>query len=1732
MRKGSPNCFRAARLLVCALVCTGAALSAVAQNGPEVGSLLARAHNAEVTGRLDVAKDFWKRVLLVDPNSTQALAGLARASKSEGNAAQTQYYLERLRTVSPNDPAISQVEGMQSSQARSARMQEADRLAQSGEYNRAMDLQRQAYGNTPPPGDAALSYFQTQAGSPQGREAAVRGLRAYAAKYPDDPRYQVALGKVLTYTPSTRREGRRILERFPYNTEALEALRSSLLWDVKNPAVTGDIRAYLSRHPDPDLEAALNQALAGRGRGGYRGGGGTPLSPAQRAERADLAARSAEERKAYAALNAHKYAEADALFRSILAKHPQSCQSLAGLGYVRMSQSNFAGAISFLEQAQQDGCKEAAIEHALHDSRFFYTVQVATTALNDNDLFTAEKEFELALKLRPDDPSALLGLGGTLLKAQQPEQALPVFTKFVQVAPGDPKAWRGLFMAQYGATKYVEALDTERRIPPPVKAQLMKDPDYLRTLGSVYLAQGRDADAQRVFQEALNLPFPNGGRGLKVDVQLQYAALLATIGRRDQAAGLYRQVLQVEPQNTSAWIGLVQIEHALGHDAVAYDLLQKMPPQILAAAMQEAGFETSVAAIYEGVGHDELAQEVLEKFLNKQEAEGKKPFVSAEVQLAAIYIRRGQAAQAYALYRKVLTVEPNRADAWMGVLSSLHSTEHDREALAQIQVIPAPVRAQLENDPAYLQVVGSIYSGLGDNRQAALFFNRVTQHYAALHQAPPADVQIQQAWMLYNSGADAALYNQLMILGGRQDMTERQRLTVATIWTDWAVRRANQNIQAGNYRRAIAILNAAAQFSGNNPALIKALASGYASAGMAKEAVAIYRAEDLNNAPVTDYRSAVGAALSANDLRDAEIWLRFGLERYPKDAPLLILAAKFEQARGDANRAADYYRASLAAMPAVDPAMMLATELSHPAPRVPMPLPSKMDPQDLATLLSQPDKATRGDTEAQHIYLPSYLQPSVDVPVPMGQPSYGNQVPVQPSTQNNPSLRDYMPPQSRLDAEPSIKAEKPVEAVIHLHTSPAMEAKYGPYVSYDPSAGVPHFTSSPRALGDGVVVAASTDGAPVTARMQQTAWHGQAQDSTPTVQYLPPSHPANNKPAPRGSQAARDRAAAIRANQAQGQSSLRGQSHPPAEDLTPAPASAAKLTDAQWLSQPYDTTKAQQVQQAPAGQVPQPSSQPRAAAPAPTYVPQAAPQSYSPPSSQDSYGQQYPQPGSGTIGGGPAYRPRRRSTPSKPATQAEPVQQSVPAAAPARTMDYPTPGNTQPLTNLGTPQTGTPYSMGTPPSDYDLEQRNLPPLRGYFDPRIDERQKLTPRQEAEFALATIEGSYSGWVGGTAIGHYRSGTPGIDRLGSLEVPIEISLVAGKTIRLSVIPRAVFLTSGQLDTLNSNLGSQPVLGTLPGNALNPPAQQFASGIGGEVQIATNTFSAGVGVSPYEFLVTNIIGHGQWRPLNGHVLLSGFREPVKETQLSYAGLRDPGSATPVFSGNVWGGVVQTGGGIRFDAGGERAGLYLLGEGAELTGFHVLENKKFDGTMGMYFHVNTWPEYGSLTLGGLFYGMHFDHNERGQTFGLGGYFSPESYFLAAVPVTFNGHYGNNLHYVISSSLGVQTFQEENQTFFPLDPGLAASVTCSPVQIATHSCGQFPVNSNTGMNYSFNTQVSYRVTEHWFVNGFLGANNTNNYNSVTGGFSARYMFRPQVAAPDYPTGLFPVEGFRPLQVP
>lgn len=1783
-------------------------------------ALLDKARSLESRGRMDMAAQTWQQVLLADPNNTDALGGLARAAKMSGNNTLASTYLQRLKSINPNDPGIARAESVMQQGAQLSQLQQAGKLAAAGNYAEAMRIYRSVFGGNPPQGEWALAYYETEAATEDGRPHAIAGLRSMMDRYPADSRYQVALGRILTYNPKTRAEGRRLLERHPNDPQAAEALKQSLVWDAQNPATASDIRSYLAKHKDAQLQEALRTTEANQRavavRTGRSNGSRAPrqtasvssgdivygTSTAAETSAADAATRqhNAEENAAYTALNAKRFTEAEERFKSLLAKDANDARALAGMGYVRMNQQNFGGAISFLEQAKQEGATDRGLDNNLATARYYYLIQEGGIALNENDLTTAEQQYRQALSLRPSNGSeALLGLAGTLMKAQQAEQAEPVYSEFVRMKPSTLDGWRGLFMSQYQSGHAARALDTERRIPAAIRSQLMRDPDFLRTLASAYSAVGRDADAQRVLRSALDLPFPQGANGLKAETQLQYASLLLQANRLDQASGLYRQVLASDPQNAQAWQGLVNTQHSMHDDAGAIQTLESMPPTVYDQSLREPGFLGTAAAVYQAQNKYDIAQSLLERAIAQQNTTGQKVPVTLQVQLAGLYLQRNDAAHAFPIYQRILSENPDRVDAWKGLLSSLHGSGRDREALAQIQQIPPGTRKTLEGDVDYLQTVGNIYNGLGQPSQAMLFLNRVQQRYASQNTVAPADIDVQNAWLLFNGQNDVGLYRQLLVLGNRQDLSDEQRRTVQTIWANWAVRKSNQAAAAGNEKRALSILNATAKAFPDNPGVVKALAGGYLRAGMPKQAIAIFKAQDMSTGSASDYKAAVGAALAANDLKDAENWLRFGLNQYPRDGQMLNLAARFEQARGDSSRAADYYRASLAAMPAPDPGSELAYVLNQPTPLNPRQLPSPTQAEGLATLLApgQEDRNADGTPMTQppaHPYLPSAANAYGQAPVQLGNqqplPGSGSYVPSymanpgstarqQPSMQR---LRDYTPaPQnpnmptvyggtfngvSENYAMPEVTGRPPAQQTLSaMNEVPAPSERDLPatqsqtdYLAFQQEQ-VRRSVQQAQMAENNYLPGSRVEGA------QTGSFNGEvfgpyvpyqaptAQNARPVVTYsasdvrVPAASTTRNvrntthtgKSSVHPEIAAAE-AAATRRRQSDPRSMM-GQSKPPVDDIqdgTGQNTQYAATRSSNQVSRPSGLpatppTNTQPYDNAPeytsTGNTQTYTQQGMGSSQTSTVTPGRSYKTYGIQSSGDSYGQQYPQPTGRVVTG---TSTRRRPVRQRSAVSVAGVGQ---AGAPLFYPAAPTELSNQPYPDL------PPYNGNKRiPTDGDLVSRSVPPLRGYYDPNYKEAPPLSERQQTELDLASLESSYSGWVGGSGWLRYRSGTAGVNQLFDYEAPFEATVVAANRVRFSVIPKAVFLNSGTLDlgALGATVGT-PLLGTLPATAAVSPAPQYASGIGGELQMTTTNYGLSIGYTPYEFLVNNIIGRARARFFN-HLTLFAERDSVKDTQLSYAGLRDPGSVTPVFSGNIWGGVISTGGGARFDFGDEKSGFYVSGDGASITGYNTLNNMKYEGTMGAYFRVYQHPEFGSLNVGGSFFGAHYAHNELPLTFGNGGYFSPEVYFLGTVPVTWNGHYRTNWHYTINAAAGVQTFVQDTAKFYPMQDSASLALFngslsgCSLTQIAQKNCATAYAarSTSTGANFNIGGQFSYRIADHWYVGGALAANNTNNYTAVQPTLFVRYLFKAQYPTEDYPTGMFPTEGLRPLRVP
>ena len=106
-------------------------------------------------------------------------------------------------------------------------------LVAEGRNDDAMVIYRKVLSTTPPPGELARAYYDTEAGTADGKAHAIAGLRSLVAEYPGNADFQITLGRILTLDPITRPEGRRILANFLLNPQAMETLRQALVWDGK-----------------------------------------------------------------------------------------------------------------------------------------------------------------------------------------------------------------------------------------------------------------------------------------------------------------------------------------------------------------------------------------------------------------------------------------------------------------------------------------------------------------------------------------------------------------------------------------------------------------------------------------------------------------------------------------------------------------------------------------------------------------------------------------------------------------------------------------------------------------------------------------------------------------------------------------------------------------------------------------------------------------------------------------------------------------------------------------------------------------------------------------------------------------------------------------------------------------------------------------------------------------------------------------------------------------------------------------------------------------------------------------------------------------------------------------------------------------------------------------------------------------------------------------------------------
>lgn len=175
--------------------------------------------------------------------------------------------------------------------------------------------------------------------------------------------------------------------------------------------------------------------------------------------------------------------------------------------------------------------------------------------------------FISALFAQPDDLATLSQRGKDLMQSGHFEEAIPVYKKLVQSAPGNPGLILNLALAEHMAGHEREAI-------PNFETVLKSDPKLLPallSLAAAHMALNEPQQAIAQLRKAVAAhPDNRDARGMLADALME-------LGRFEEASQQYTKLSEISPEDPRSWYGLGKCYEAIA--ANAFEHLQKSNPQ-------------------------------------------------------------------------------------------------------------------------------------------------------------------------------------------------------------------------------------------------------------------------------------------------------------------------------------------------------------------------------------------------------------------------------------------------------------------------------------------------------------------------------------------------------------------------------------------------------------------------------------------------------------------------------------------------------------------------------------------------------------------------------------------------------------------------------------------------------------------------------------------------------------------------------------------------------------------------------------------------------------------------------------------------------------------------------------------------------------------------------------------------------------------------------------------------
>jgi predicted Zn-dependent protease len=729
--------------------------------------------------RGDLAEQAWQKVLNIDPKQPDALFGMGMVLADRKDGAGAQQYLARLKAVAPNYPNLDELgRRLGETSVRDQTINDARRLAQSGQSASAVQQYQRALSGKPATPALQLEYYQALSATPQGWDEARRGLEQLARDNPDDPRYALAYAQHLTYRDVTRRDGIARLQKLAGDSSvgaaAKKSWRQALLWLDARPSDAAIYEAYFQTAGDDAAVRARYESMVKQ-------------DSAARARAQDNAAADARGRTiadGFAALDRDDVVTARAKFSSVLATSPNDTDALGGMGIAALKQEHFAEARNYLERASRGG-NPARWKSALDSATYWTYTSDAIGARSNGEFAKAKSLFERAIALNPSDVTAQVLLGEMLLQNHDPAGAEQAYRMALRRQADNPDAIRGLVGALAAQGRGDEALQFANQLNAEQQAKV-GGIDRLR--GDAQAAQARAAEARgdlgaarSLFEDALlNKP---DDPWLRLDLARIYVREGAVANARSMMDGL----LATHPDMTDALYASALLSAETQDWSTGLAQLERIPVAQRTDAMatlQHRLWVHQQAELATRMAKSGQTQQALATLRAAEPTAGNSPELIGVI--AGAYQQAGDPARALSLVRGAMSAAPGNTDLllqYAGILSATNQQAELGNVMRQLQGMQltpqqrtdfnnlnigivirqadlvrqrgdlasaydviAPWLAAMPDNPDLQAALGRLYTSAGDDR------NALTSYRVAL-QRRPDDLSLLQAAISAAAGA-------------------------------------------------------------------------------------------------------------------------------------------------------------------------------------------------------------------------------------------------------------------------------------------------------------------------------------------------------------------------------------------------------------------------------------------------------------------------------------------------------------------------------------------------------------------------------------------------------------------------------------------------------------------------------------------------------------------------------------------------------------------------------------------------------------------------------------------------------------------------------------------------------------------------------------------------------------------------------------------------------------------